>query len=314
MAREYSQRKQDYFAQLTGYLNDYKSVIIVGADNVGSNQLQRVRILLRNNPKGYILMGKNTMARNCIRKAAQENPKLEKLLPLVQGNMGFVFTNDDPKVVRDTIASCKVPAAARAGVISPVDVHVPAGPTGMDPSQTAFFQALNIATKIVKGAIEIINPVHLLKPGDKVGNSEVALLAKLNIRPFAFGLAILAVFEDGSSYDPSVLDLTADALLAKFFSASSKVAAISLATGYPTLASLPHLMGNGWMKMLSICLATEITFEKAQKFKDFLKNPGAFAAAAPAAAAAAAPAAAKKEEPKKEENEEEADMGFSLFD
>jgi len=316
MSRTYSQRKQDYFTQLTGYLNDYKTVIIVGADNVGSNQLQRVRILLRNSPKGMVLMGKNTMARNCIRKAAAENPKLEKLLSLVQGNMGFVFTNDDPKAVRDTISSCKVPAAARAGILAPVDVFVPAGPTGMDPSQTAFFQALNIATKIVKGAIEIINQVHLLKPGDKVGNSEVALLSKLNIRPFSFGLAILKVFEDGAAFDPAVLDMTTETLVSKFVSASSKVAAISLAISYPTHASVSHVVGNGFLKLLALSLSTDYTFEKAQKFKDFLANPGAFASAAPAASSAAAPAAAaaaKKEEPKEEE-EEDMEGAFSLFD
>jgi ribosomal protein L10 len=305
----------------------------------------------------------------------QNNPKLKNLEDLVRGNMGFVFTNDDPKAVRDAIATCKVPAAARAGTFAPVDVFVPPGPTGMDPSQTAFFQALNIGTKIVKGAIEIINQVHLLKPGDKVGNSEVALLAKLNIKPFTFGLQLLAVrpfpwhylccwspvallvmgrhpllaslaccfvcvllvnpstypsshlqffrmlcwvprflqvYEDGSQYSPTVLDLTTEALVGKFLNASNRVAAISLATGYPTLASLPHMVSNGYLKLLSLSLATEYTFERAQKMKDFLKNPGAFASAAPSAAA---PAAAAKVEVKKEEEEEDAlDGGFSLFD
>lgn len=313
MSRTYSERKQQYFAQLTEYLNSYKTCIVVNADNVGSNQLQKVRILLRNSPKGAILMGKNTMARNCIRVAMAENPKLEKLLPLVVGNIGFVFTNDDAKAVRDIVLSCKVPAAAKAGALSPVDVFVPAGPTGMDPSMTGFFQALNIATKIVKGAIEIINEVRLLKPGDKVGNSEVALLNKLNIRPFSYGLKIVQVYEDGATYDSSVLDLTADALLGKFFNGVGKVAAVSLAIQYPTAASVPHLLSSGYMKLLSLSLATEYTFPEAKKFKDMLANPGLYAAAAPAASsapAAAAAAPAKKEE----EPEEEADLGFSLFD
>jgi len=315
MSRDYSDRKKAYYAQLITYLKDYKTIIIVGANNVGSNQMQRVRILLRNSPKAMVLMGKNTLARSAIREAAKENPKLEKLLPLVVENMGFVFTNDDPKAVRDAIATCKVPAAARAGTFAPTNVFVPAGPTGMDPSQTSFFQALNIGTKIVKGAIEIISEVHLLKPGDKIGNSEVALLAKLNIRPFQFGLGLLKVFEDGSAYDPAVLDLTEEALVGKFFNASNKVAAISLATSYPTLPAMPHIVAQGWLKVLSLCLATEYTFPRAQKVKDMLANPGLFAAAAPAAAAAAPAAGAKKEEPKKEEEEEDAlDGGFSMFD
>jgi len=317
MSREYSDRKKTYYAKLTQYLTEYRTCLVVNADNVGSNQLQRVRLALRKAPKGVILMGKNTLARNCIRKAAQENPKLEKLLPLVEQNIGFVFTNEDAKAVRDSVLSVKVPAAARAGTQAQCDVKIPPGPTGLDPSQTSFFQSLNIATKIVKGAIEIITEVHLLKPGDRVGNSEVALLSKLNIRPFTYALKIVQVYEDGATYDSSVLDLTADALLQKFFGGVSKLAAISLSIGYPTLASLPHLVSNGYQKMLALSLATEYTFPQAQKFKDFLSNPGAFAAVASSSAAASS-AAAPKEEAKAAEaaadDDDVLDGGFSLFD
>lgn len=51
---------------------------------------------------------------------------------------------------------------------------------------------------------------------------------------------------------------------------------------------------------------------RADKIKEILANPGAFAAAAPAAAAGPAAAAAPAKEEVKEESEE--DMGFSLFD
>jgi len=312
--RSYSDRKILYFKTLTHLMTTYKTCILVNADNVGSYQLQKVRMLLRNKPhQGFILMGKNTMARNCIRKAAAENPKLEKLIPLCVGNVGFVFTNDDAKAVRDAVLSIVTPASAKAGGLAPSDVYVPAGPTGLDPSQTAFFQSLNIATKIVKGAIEIVNQVHLLKPGDKVGNSEVSLLSKLNIRPFTYALKIVSIYDDGAIYGSSVLDNTAEALTAKFMAGVSKLAAISLGINYPSLAALPHLVSGAYQKLLAVSLATEYTFEQAQKFKDFLKNPGAFAAATTttASSSSAPAAAAVKEEPKEEE---EVDMGFSLFD
>lgn len=82
------------------------------------------------------------------------------------------------------IEKFKVGAAARVGTIAPNDVHVPAGVTGMDPSQTSFFQALGIATKINKGTIEIVSDVHLIKTGDKVGPSQATLLVKLGVKPF----------------------------------------------------------------------------------------------------------------------------------
>lgn len=64
--------------------------------------------------------------------------------------------------IADVIEETKVGADAKAGTIAPIDVTVPAGPTGMDPGQTSFFQALGIGTKIVKGQIEIISDQHLI--------------------------------------------------------------------------------------------------------------------------------------------------------
>eukprot|EP00455_Lapot_gusevi_P021484 TRINITY_DN2253_c0_g1_i1.p2 TRINITY_DN2253_c0_g1~~TRINITY_DN2253_c0_g1_i1.p2 ORF type:complete len:314 (+),score=151.20 TRINITY_DN2253_c0_g1_i1:113-1054(+) len=313
MSREYPARKSEYFQKLTDLLNENKTCIIVNADNVGSNQLQKVRLLLRKDPKAFMLMGKNTMARNCIRKVASENPKVEKILPFVRGNIGFVFTNDDAKAVRDACLSVKVPAAAKAGSIAPCDVMVPAGPTGLDPGQTAFFQSMNIATKIVKGSVEIVSDVNLIKKGDKVGTSEVSLLSKLNIKPFSFGLQIVKIYEDGATYDSNVLDLTESDLFSKFFNGVSKVAAISLKIGYPTLASLPHSFARGFLNLVALAVSTEYNFERANQFKEFLANPDAFVVAAPAAASSGSAKAAEPE-PVKEKSASEVDMGFSLFD
>jgi large subunit ribosomal protein LP0 len=304
-------RKEKYVVKLEECLEKYKNILIVGVDNVGSNQMQKVRISLRG--KAQVLMGKNTLIRKVVRDSVSTHPKVETLLPYIVGNMGFVFTNEPLSDIRKIILESKVPAAAKVGTMAPEDVYVPAGPTGMDPGQTSFFQALNIATKIVKGTIEIINVVHLIKKGEKVTASHVALLGKLNILPFFYGFKVSSVYEDGVTYDASVLDQSTDDLLAKFFAGVSKVAAISLALHVPNQASLVHMVNNAFKKLVAVSLATEYEFPESKKFKDFLANPGAFAAAAPAASAAA-PAAAK-EEPKKETTEESgADMGFSLFD
>ena len=55
-----------------------------------------------------VLMGKNTMIRKAIRGHLEKNPLLEKLLPHIKGNIGFVFTKQDLKEVRDKIQSNQV--------------------------------------------------------------------------------------------------------------------------------------------------------------------------------------------------------------
>jgi len=316
--REVSTRKQEYGKKLQQLLNDYKSIIIIGADNVGSNQMQKIRIALRG--KAVLLMGKNTMIRKVIRELIPTNPKLQALMPYIFGNIGFIFTNQDKKTVRDVVSSNKVPAAAKVGVVAPADVWVPAGPTGLDPGQTSFFQALNIATKIVKGSVEIMTDVHLIHKGSKVNASHVSLLAKLDIKPFFYGMAVQNIYEDGAVFETAVLDITPDEILSRFVNGISVLTAISLRIGVPNLATLPHSFARAFKDILAIAVATGVSFKEAEPFLEYLADPAAYAAkhgvvaaAAPAAKAAAAAPAGKekaKEAPKPVEEEEEAfDLG-----
>jgi large subunit ribosomal protein LP0 len=272
--------------------------------------MQKVRISLRG--KAVLLMGKNTICRKAIREHQEHNASLEALLPFVKGNIGFVFTNADLNAVRKIILENKVPASAKQGSLAPIDVFVPPGPTGLDPGQTAFFQALNISTKIARGSIEIINEVHLIKAGEKVSSSHVALLAKLNISPFFYGIKVTHVYEGGSVYDASVLDLTKEDLYAKFFAGVRKIAALSLAIGYPTTASLPHIVGGAFRKLLFISSSAGYEFKEAKAFLASAATGGGGGGAAPEtksgggdAPAKGAPGkkggAPKKEEAKKEE-------------
>ena len=102
-----------------------------------------------------ILMGKNTMIRKAIRGYLEKNPNLEKLLPHIRENVGFVFTKEDLTFIRDKIQENKVAAPAKAGALAPCDVTLPAQVTTLGPEKTSFFQALSITTKITRGTIEI---------------------------------------------------------------------------------------------------------------------------------------------------------------
>jgi large subunit ribosomal protein LP0 len=308
-------RKEKFIEKLKAAVNEYKNVLIVGVDNVGSNQMQKVRVALRG--KAIVVMGKNTLIRKILRDMVEgeKMTKLESLIPLVVGNMGFVFTNANLPEIRSLILNNKVPAAAKSGTFAPADVYIPPGPTGLDPGQTSFFQALNIGTKIVKGAIEIVNEVHLIKKGDKVTMSHVAMLDKMNVRPFFYGFKVTDVYEDGTVYAADILDMNQDDLLAKFFNGVRQVAALSLAINYPTAASVSHSLNHAFKQIVSIALETNIDFPEVKKFRDYLANPGAFAAPAAAAAPAAGAAAAKAPEPKKKSSSEESmGGGFSMFD
>jgi large subunit ribosomal protein LP0 len=304
-------KKVEYFSKLRELLEEYKSIFVVGVDNVSSQQMHEVRKSLRGD--GVVLMGKNTMVRRALRGFLADLPEFEKLLPFVKGNVGFVFTNGDLSTIRDTIVSNVVAAPARAGAVAPKDVWIPAGNTGMEPGKTSFFQALGVPTKIARGTIEIVSDVKVVEENAKVGPSEATLLNMLNISPFTYGLTITQVYDNGQVFPASILDITDDELVGHFVAAINTIASISLAVGYPTLPSVGHSVVNHYKNVLALSVATEYTFEGSEAIKDRLANPEAYAAAAPAAAAGSSSAAAE-EAAAEEEEESDDDMGMGLFD
>lgn len=306
------EKKVQYFSKLRELLEDYKSIFVVGVDNVSSQQMHEIRKALRG--EGVLLMGKNTMVRRALRGFLADLPDFEKLLPFVKGNVGFIFTNGDLKSIRDIITSNVVAAPAKAGAFAPKDVWIPAGNTGMEPGKTSFFQALGVPTKIARGTIEIVSDVKVVIQGGKVGPSEATLLNMLDISPFTYGMTVVQVYDAGQVFPSSVLDITDDELVGHFVSAINVIASVSLAVGYPTLPSVGHSVVNHYKNVLAVSIATDYTFEGSEAIKDRLANPDAYAAAAPAAAAASSTEAAAEEAPAEEAEESDDDMGFGLFD
>lgn len=307
------EKKAEYFTKLRELLEEYKSIFVVGVDNVSSQQLHEVRKSLRG--KAVVLMGKNTMIRRAIRGFLSDLPEFEKLLPFIRGNVGFIFTNDNLPEIREAILSNRVAAPARAGAIAPDDVWVPAQNTGLDPSKTSFFQAVGLPSKIARGTIEITSDVKVVEAGNKVGPSEASLLNLLKISPFTYGLTIVQVYDDGQVFPASILDITDDELVSHFVSAINTIASVSLAINYPTLPSVGHSVVNSYKDLLAVAIASKFIFPEIEELADRIENPDKYASAAPVAAAASGSAeAAPAEAAAEEEEESDDDMGFGLFD
>jgi len=306
-------QKELYFVKLKELIAKYPSIFVVNVDNVGSNQMHQIRVALRG--KGIVVMGKNTMVRRALRTILSEFPQFERLLPHVKGNIGFVFTGDDLKDIREIITANKVAAPARAGAMAPKDVTIPAGNTGMEPGKTSFFQALGIPTKIARGTIEIVSDVQVVTAGTRVGASEATLLNLLNISPFTYGMTVVQIFDSGNVFTPDVLDVSEKELLDRFTTGITTIAALSLALKYPTIVSVMHSLVNSYKNLIAVSLATEYSFEGSEKIKEMLANPEAFAVAPVASVADDTPSApAPAEEEKEEEEGSDDDMGFGLFD
>ena len=103
-----AEKKIAYDQKLCQLLDEYSQVLIVAADNVGSNQLQMIRKGLRGD--SVVLMGKNTMMKRSVRIHSDKtgNKAFLNLIPLLVGNVGLIFTKGDLKEVSEEVAKYKV--------------------------------------------------------------------------------------------------------------------------------------------------------------------------------------------------------------
>lgn len=289
----------------------YSKCMFVNVDNVTSKQICIMRKQFRE-IDAVMCMGKNTLMRKAIKEMQdadiEENksrPHLNIIRDALVLNTGCIFTNGDLSVISKILDTQVRSAPAKVGSMAPIDVTVPAGPTGMDPKQTGFFQALNIQTKIVKSQVEIVNAVKVISSGEKITPGQAALLEKLKVRPFEYKMNILNILDNGEIYPASVLKITHDSILACFKEASDNVAAVSLAIGMPNAASIHHVVLNAFKNLACASIASGFGFKEADKLASAAASAPAQASSAPATAAPAKAA----EKVKEEEPEEDLDMG-----
>merc|ERR1711988_80669 len=146
----------------------------------------------------------------------------------------------------------------------------------------------------------------VITKGEKIISTQAALLDKLKIYPFQYKMEVKKVLQDGSMFDPAVLELSTDAILQKFQAAVKVQASLSLGIGYSTTASAPRTILGGFKNLIAVAAETGYSFDQATAFLEAAKNAPASGGGAGPAAAAAAP---KEEEKPKEDEPEDVDMG-----
>jgi large subunit ribosomal protein LP0 len=304
------QRKEKVWERTQECCDKFQKCMFVNVDNVTSKQICVMRKQFRE-IGAVMVMGKNTLMKKAIKEmqdadkeAGKNRPHLNIIRDALVLNTGIIFTDGDLAGVKAVLDKQVREAPAKVGMLAPADVEVKAGPTGMDPKQTSFFQALSIQTKIVKSQVEIVNPVKVIVEGEKITPGQAALLDKLKIRPFFYKMEILNILDHGEVYPAKVLSITTDSILKAFGEHSQNVAAVSLSAGIANQASVHHMMLNAFKHLACASMASGFGFKEADRL-------ASAAASAPVAAAASsgAPAAAAKKEEKVEEPEDDVDMG-----
>mmetsp|Transcript_1128 Transcript_1128/g.1569 ORF Transcript_1128/g.1569 Transcript_1128/m.1569 type:complete len:246 (-) Transcript_1128:96-833(-) len=173
----------------------YRFIMFFKLNNIKSKQIHDVRKFLRN--KAEIIIGKKTLLKYYLqtKQLFDHDIHKQKLSENLNNNVGLIFTNIDPYLINKYLSYYNLKDTAKAGTIAKKDIKIKKGIKPLSPSQTSFFQALGIPTRVTKGSIEILENILLVKKDKTITSSHEVLLKKLNIRPFKHGFEFIEIMD-----------------------------------------------------------------------------------------------------------------------
>ena len=294
------------------FFKKYKNIVIADVKDISTDKIQKIRHEIISLGETETLCGKTTVIQKAIhdmKEAAKGDlPKhlpekaLEDFVEAMPGiHLLVIFTNKDIAEISNITAKYIIEKQAKPGQISPVEIIIPAGPTGMDSSQIDYFQALKIPTKVMRNQLEITTATKILTVGQKITLSEINLMKKFNIKPYKHQMKIKKLLLNGKLYGEEILKVTNDYMKTKLEQGIKNVLGFSLAAHIPTQASAPHVISNAFRNICALSLGTNVLIDATKNMKD-----------APKEAPKKEEKPKKEEAPKKEEKPPEEDEDIDL--
>ena len=296
------------------FFKKYKNIVIADVKDISTDKIQKIRHEIISLGETETLCGKTTVIQKAIhdmKEAAKGDlPKhlpekaLEDFVEAMPGiHLLVIFTNKDIAEISNITAKYIIEKQAKPGQISPVEIIIPAGPTGMDSSQIDYFQALKIPTKVMRNQLEITTATKILTVGQKITLSEINLMKKFNIKPYKHQMKIKKLLLNGKLYGEEILKVTNDYMKTKLEQGIRNVLGFSLAAHIPTQASAPHMISNAFRNICALSLGTNVLIDATKNMKDAPKE------APKKEEKPKKEEAPKKEEKPPEEDEEDIDLG-----
>ena len=259
--------------KVTRYLDEYKQILLCEIKDIPADMVHKARKLLRD-IKSEMVCGKSTVMIKAINLYLESKKKLpthhtaeglKKVVECIPGmQIALVFSNSDTAKVHEITSKFLVEKQAKVGAISPIEVTLPAGPTGMDASQIDYFQALKIPTKVVKNQLEVMSPTKILTIGQKISMSEINLMKKFNIKPYKHNVQVKKIYLNGKVYGEEILKINDNYLKERIEKGITNIACLSLRLNIPTKASAPHLIATCFKNLAGLAVSTNSMFKQAE--------------------------------------------------
>jgi len=250
----------DYLIEL---FNKYKYVMVLKVASLNDKQVQDIRKLLRG--KAIIKMSKKNLQIRAIERFKNESAKknLDYLVDNLPGQSALCFTDIDvfelKKIFNDNL--WMVPA--KPDDITPIDIWVPAGDTGLPTGQviSELNMTLRLPTQIQHDTIWIREPTRTHKAGDFVNVKQAAVLKKLGVNPIESLIKIHYAWSDGEIYKADVIYMDLEGFKQDLASAYLTAQHLAIELGVVDKETVKPMIQKAYREALGILFDSPVYIE-----------------------------------------------------
>jgi large subunit ribosomal protein L10 len=215
--------------ELSNLIKNKKTTLVASIKNIPASQFQEIGKKLRG--KAIIKVPK----KNLIFRAldSSQNEEIKKLKEGIENSVAILFSDLDCFELALELVENKSPVKAKIGQEAPEDIEVHEGPTELVPGPAiSELGALGIQIQIEKGKIHIKTSKVIVKKGEKISETAVGIMNKLDIKPFSVGFVPLIAFDNQESKLYSNIEIDKEGTLEELKNAFGKALSFAVEIGY----------------------------------------------------------------------------------
>ncbi|MFX1315915.1 MAG: 50S ribosomal protein L10 [Promethearchaeota archaeon] len=193
--------------KLVSLFKQYKNIAVIDVAHLNDKQIQETRRILRG--KAIIRMSKKNLQVRAIEQFKNEskNENLDELANSIPGQSALCFTDMNLFELKNIFNENEYWVPAKPNEITPVDIWVPAGDTGLPTGQviSELNMTLRLPTRIQNDTIWIREDTRTHEAGDLVDVKQAAVLKKLGITPIESLIKIHFAWSEGEIIPEDIL-------------------------------------------------------------------------------------------------------------
>ena len=255
MTREQKEEKVEEFKEK---IERYPVIGILDMQNLPSRQLQQMKKEMKE--FADIKMSRKTLMQIAIEKA--EKKDIEQLEENDAVQPAFIFSDKDPFQLYSLIKKNKTSAAAQGGEISPSDIEVPEGDTGIGPGpMLGKLQQTGAQVQVDDGSIHVMQSATMIEKGDTITADDAEILNQLGIEPLEIGLDLNIAFNEGELFTADELDIDTEEYRKDVESAASLAFNLAVNAGVVNETTAGTIVGEAAQKAKNLSVSEGIPTE-----------------------------------------------------